>query len=99
MCTIVPIVQRGLLDVGIPQNEVHPKEIVHMYLRERFCPSNETWNDVEQRYESKPKSVADMDNAQFFHFKEDIQRWAVEFLGVYIPDPNELCSSWVIMPD
>lgn len=99
MCTIVPIVQQCLMDMGVPQSEVHPKEVVHMYLRERFCPTVEQWSDKEMKYIVLPKSVNDLDNSKFFMFKEDIQRWAVEFLGVYIPDPNELVSSWVLFPD
>lgn len=99
MCTIVPIVRQGLLDIGTPQNEVTPKEIVHMYLRERFCPPIEVWSDSEMKYIIAPKSVSDLNNAQFFLFKEDIQRWAVEFLGIYIPDPNEEVKSWLIFPN
>ena len=98
MCTIVPIVQQGLLDIGIPQSEIPNKEVVHMYLRERFCPPVEVWDDLENKYIVNPKSVRGLDNKQFFFFKEDIQRWAVEFLGVYIPDPNEEVKSWVLFP-
>lgn len=99
MCTIVPIVQQCLIDVGIPQSEVCPKEVVHMYLRERFCPTQETWNNEKGEYIVSPKSVNELNNTQFFLFKEDIQRWAIEFLGVYIPDPNEQVKSWVIFPE
>ena len=35
------------------------------------------------------ESTADMDTVRFCQYYEDIQRWATEFLGVYIPDPNE----------
>lgn len=96
MCTIVPIVQQALIDIGVPQCEVSSKDVVHMYLRERFCPSFEDWNDLEQKYIARPKSVNDLDNKSFFLFKEDIQRWATEFLGVYIPDPSEQVKSWLI---
>jgi len=99
MCTIVPIVQQALIDMGVPQSEVHPKEVVHMYLRERFCPPIEKWDDKEMKYIVSPKSVPELNNTQFFLFKEDIQRWAVDFLGVYIPDPNQQVSSWVIIPE
>lgn len=35
------------------------------------------------------ESTADMDTARFCRYYDDIQRWAAEFLGVYVPDPNE----------
>ena len=31
-----------------------------------------------------------MDTVRFNKYYEDIQRWAIEFLGCYIPDPNEM---------
>lgn len=88
-----------MIDIGVPQEMVHPKEVVHMYLRERFCPAQETWDDNEMRYIVHPKSVKLLNNTQFFLFKEGIQQWASLFLGVYIPDPNEEVSSWVIFPN
>lgn len=35
------------------------------------------------------ESTAAMDTKRFCKYYEDIQRWSAEFLGVYIPDPNE----------
>ena len=35
------------------------------------------------------ESTAKMDTKRFGRYYEDIQRWAIEFLNVYIPDPNE----------
>lgn len=99
MCTIVPIVRQCLIDTGVPQSEVSPKEVVHMYLREKFCPPIEIWDDKKLYYKVEPKSVESLDNTQFFLFKEDVQRWATEFLGAYIPDPKEEVKSWVIFPE
>lgn len=99
MCTIVPIVQQCLIDIGIPQSEVKTKEIVHMYLRERFCPPIEVWSDEKQKFIIQPASVNSLTNTQFFLYKEDIQRWARTFLGVYIPDPKEDIKSWVLFPE
>ena len=99
MCTIVPIVRQCLIDIGIPQSEVSPIDVVHMYLRERFCPPIEVWSDEQMRYITKPKSVKDLNSTQFFLFKEDIQRWSTHFLGAYIPDPNEDVRSWVVFPE
>lgn len=98
MCVIVPIVHQCLIDIGVPQSELS-KEITHMYLRERFCPSMQEWSEKDGKFIAPPKSVKALSNAAFFLFKEDIQRWAVTFLGVYIPDPNEEIKSWVLMPD
>ncbi len=35
------------------------------------------------------ESTAKMDTARFNKYYEDVQRWASEFLGCYIPDPGE----------
>jgi len=35
------------------------------------------------------ESTAKMDTKRFIKYYEDIQRWAMEFLNCYIPDPNE----------
>lgn len=35
------------------------------------------------------ESTADMDTVRFMKYYDDIQKWAAEFLGVYVPDPNE----------
>ena len=35
------------------------------------------------------ESTAKMNTVRFNKYYEDIQRWASEFLNVYIPDPNE----------
>ena len=35
------------------------------------------------------ESTADMDTVRFCQYYKEIQRWAIEFLNVFIPDPNE----------
>lgn len=35
------------------------------------------------------ESTAKMDTKRFMQYYGDIQRWAADFLNVYIPDPNE----------
>jgi hypothetical protein len=36
------------------------------------------------------ESTAKMDTKRFIEYYEQIQRWAAEFLGCYIPNPNEI---------
>jgi len=35
-------------------------------------------------------STAKMSKERFSEYKEQLQRWAAQFLGLYIPDPNEV---------
>ena len=37
----------------------------------------------------KVKSTAELTTVEFLDYVAQIQQWASEFLGVYIPDPNE----------
>ncbi len=43
------------------------------------------------------ESTAKMDTKRFIQYYEDIQRWSMEFLNCYIPDPNE-CDVYMADP-
>ena len=86
---LVPLFQRGLLDIGderaISIEFVH-KEIMTLFLFEEIV--NLSTGEVK----SMPKSLSDngeVTTAEYSAALPLIQKYAIENLGVYIPDPNE----------
>jgi len=62
----------------------YDKETMHEALKEKFASRRD-----EKTGLLIVESTAKMDTKRFNRYYEDIQRWAVEFLGVRIPSPNE----------
>ena len=60
------------------------RDEMHDALRQKFASrvDDETGLTVIE-------STAKMDTVRFMKYYDDIQRWAAEFLNVYIPDPGE----------
>jgi hypothetical protein len=77
-------VMMGLWDAG---TEATPKEI-HNYLKHEFLP---VWivNEDNWTYEREDGSTRELTNKEFIQYIERIQRWAAEYLNIYIHDPNE----------
>lgn len=61
----------------------YDKDTMHEALKAKFA-SHEDANGL-----LVIESTAKMDTVRFNKYYEDIQRWAAEFLGCYIPSPNE----------
>lgn len=80
---VIPMVQKGLLDMGTEAG----KEEVHEFLKVRFN-YNEVVNKETGEYVCIPKSTAGLNKEEFGVYIEKIQRFAAEFLGITIPDPN-----------
>ena len=81
---VVPMVKDGLKDVGYKVGI----EETHDYLKSTFLKDelvNEETGEVLQTIGSTTK----LTTVQFMEFIADVQRWAAEFLGLVIPDPNE----------
>lgn len=81
---VVPMVQKGIEDLG---TEISIAE-THEFLKARFN-SIEVVNKETGEVVAIPKSTSKLTTVQFNEYKEKIQRFASEFLGIYIPDPNE----------
>jgi len=81
---VVPIVCRGLNDVGYRISEAE----THEYLKASFLKDsivNEKTGELLPMIGSTRK----LTTVEFMEYIQDIQRWAAEFLGIEIPDPNE----------
>jgi hypothetical protein len=88
---VVPMVKDGLIDLGFDRDELD-KDTVHDYLKDRFLKKdlvNEDTGEVITIVQSSKK----IDTVQFNEYVADIQRWAAEFLGIEIPDPDPTKST------
>lgn len=84
---VIPIVQNGLLDAT---GELRSAENIHYnILQKMFAPEREIANvDTGQFFHEKISS-SEMTTTQFMEYVMEIQKWAAEFLGIDIPNPNE----------
>lgn len=83
---MVPIIKSALYDAGydeVKTNEDAHEVIKHLHLKRRIV-SKQT-GDVIDISESTTK----LSIPEFNEFIERVCRWAAEFLGAYIPSPNE----------
>jgi len=63
----------------------YDKDEMHFNLKVKFASSP----DIERPGFFRTESTSKMDTKRFLRYCEDVQRWAAEFLQVYIPDPNQ----------
>lgn len=84
---VIPIVQNGLLDAT---GELRSGENIHYnILQKMFAPEREIINtDTGESFFEKISS-SEMTTTQFMEYVMEIQKWAAEFLGIDIPNPNE----------
>jgi hypothetical protein len=80
---VVPLITRALNDLG---NEFDNTD-THEFLKARFNAKQVEVNDGH--YIDVPQSTTGLSTIEFNEYKEKIQRFASEMLGLYIPDPNE----------
>jgi hypothetical protein len=73
-----------IVDILSKELGYEPDEI-HIMLREKFLRIH------DERYPDfvLAKSTSRLSTQEFNEFKENIQRWAAQKLGIYIPDPSE----------
>ena len=84
---VLPIVQNGLKEAT---GEFRTAENIHYnILLKMFAPEREIINTDTGECISEKISSSEMTTSQFMDYIVDIQKWAAEFLGVDIPDPNE----------
>lgn len=86
---VIPIVRQGLIDAGWEREKVNSAEVVHEILKDLFCPREEVVNENTGEVMRLPATTTNITTTQMMEYISDIQRWASEFLGVYIPEPNE----------
>lgn len=82
---VVPMVRDGIKNAT---GEVYSMEEVHDFLKGKFNAApivNQSTGEVEHI----ARSTASLKVGQMMDYLAMIQRWAVEYLGVTIPNPNE----------
>jgi hypothetical protein len=83
----MPIVQNGLKDAT---GEFRTSENIHYnILLKMFAPEREIINTDTGECIREKISSSEMSTSQFMDYIAEIQKWAAEFLGVDIPNPNE----------
>lgn len=80
---VIPIIQSGLKDAGI----IMTKEQTHDLLKYRFLLVEHITKDGEVI--QGMGSTSTLTTSEFMDFMAQVQRWASEFLGITLPDPNE----------
>lgn len=83
----VPIVRAHLLDLG--WKEARSKEWVKDYIKYHCLVREFVNEDTGETIKSLGKT-SDLSTFEFKQFIEDIQQWASESLGLYVPDPGEI---------
>ena len=83
---VVPLVRKGLFDAGF--DEVTDNEIAHEVVKKFFLKtpilSKQTGEIIDIGGSSTKLTVP-----EFSEFLERVVKWASEYLGIYIPSPNE----------
>jgi len=63
------------------------KESLHEIIKEKFLTS---WVKINGHEEKMIKSTTELNTKEFEEVMRKVRMWASEFLGVYIPEPNEI---------
>jgi len=83
---VIPAVLDGLVDNGYERHKLN-SEVVHEFLKEQFLKTeiiSEKTGDVI----TVTKSTSELTTVEFMDYIASIQKWASEFLGIVIEDPN-----------
>lgn len=86
---VVPIIRHGLIDAGWERDKIGSSEQVHELIKHLFCKKIEVFNEDTGEVLELPATTTQLSTTEMMEYIEDIKKWAAEFLGVYIPDPNE----------
>ncbi len=79
---VVPLVRSAINDLG----NTYTTENIHDFLKTEFnCDEVQTESGA---FLTIPKSTTKLNTLEFCDFKERIQQFASEVLGIYIPDPD-----------
>lgn len=80
------MVRQGLRDVG--WDEIKTNDDAHEYIKKEFLQKTITNHKTEEK-KTIPGSTAELTTKEFCEFIEAVVKWAVEFLNIQIPFPNE----------
>lgn len=90
---VVPMVRQGLFDAGydqVTENEDAHEILKHIFLKRKFI-SEQNGDEVVVA-----GSTRKLTTVEFNEFIHQVTRWAAEYLGVVIPDPN---SAYAMLED
>ena len=87
---IVQEIKRGMYEIGY--DEISTNE-VHEFLKAKFL-QKETINKKTGEVIYVPGSTAKLTTIEFNEFIEKCQKFAAEYLGIVIADPNTQVSIW-----
>jgi len=79
-------VQPGLYNVG--WREIKTKDDAHHFVAKLFLKKRMVNENTGEETE-KIRSTADLTKEEFQIYCEEIRQWSAEYLGVYVPEPNE----------
>ena len=83
---VVPLVRKGLYEAGFDEvrtNDDAHEIIKHVHLKKQMV-SKQTGDVIDIAGSSSSLSIP-----EFNEFIERVCKWASEYLGIYIPSPNE----------
>ena len=83
---VVPLIRRGLYEAGyddVRTNDDAHEVLKHVHLK-RSMVNKQTGEMIEVA-----GSTAKLNIPEFNEYIETVCRWAAEYLGIVIPDPNE----------
>lgn len=84
---VIPLIQEGLKDAT---GEVRDFESIHyQILLPLFAPKREIVNKETGEVVSEKMTSSEMTTTEMMEYFQSIQKWAAEFLGINIPDPNQ----------
>lgn len=83
---VLPLVLRGLRDAGF--DNYRTDDHAHDLLKYRFLKVNEV-NGNGETFE-RIKSTTELSTSEMMDYIAEIQQFASEYLGVYIPDPQHI---------
>ena len=81
---MIPLVFQGLRDAGFDAVRTHDDAktvIKSLFLKKTITNDVETFEFIRDTHT--------LTTIEFMEFKDEVQRWAMDYLGVYLPDPNE----------
>jgi hypothetical protein len=79
-------VQPGLYNLG--WREIKTKDDAHYFIAKIFLKVKMV-NEKTGEETEKIRSTTDLTKEEFQIYCEEIRQWGSEYLGVYIPEPNE----------
>lgn len=84
---VLPLVQMGLKDAT---GEVRDFNSIHyQILLPLLAPKRDIVNTDTGMVISEKMTSSELTTTEFSLYVDEIQKWAAEFLGINIPDPNE----------